>query len=356
MNVLRTLAFFIFSGALSSAALAAAIPQRDFAVKSVFSVDTATHSAVFPIHRGTAAGKTVWYILTDSSDAGVARAQGLVYAPALAKLGNGIVDATRSGDVVLFPAAPDFSPVRTYVASESGFPPKSATPGATASADYSPFVRIAGQSSVFNAPIIATGDGPFDVTTHTNTADRVVAIDVEKQTATLALARGFADGKALYYLSTEASDPVAAAVERAVYAPRLAKAADAGAIPIGVIANGPVEGPNAQGLAFLTLRTPLGQDATAANAATIGSPFNVLSLAPDLKKPYAANAYSPLWSAEVGAWTDAAEKKHPKIVKSFSTFAVAAAQGDITGPGGKAFAPVGFVINCPVIAYGGGDY
>lgn len=356
MKMFRVLAIFLGVAALTGTAQAASVPKSDFAVKSVLAVDTATHTAIFPIHRGTAGGKTVWYILTDSSIAAVARAKGLVYAPALAKLGTGIVDATRSGNIVQFPAAPEFSPVRTYVASESGFPPKSATPGGTANADYSPFVRIAGEPGVFNAPIIATGDAPLDVIKHTNTADRVVAIDTQKQTATLALARGFADGKAVYYLSTEASDPVAAAVERAVYAPRLAKAADAGAIPIGVIANGQLEGPNAQGLAFLSLRTPLGDDATAANAAAIGSPFNVLSLAPNLKAPYAANAYSPLWSAEVGAWTSKAASKHPKLVKNFSALAVAAAQGDITGPGGKPFAPVGFVINCPVIAYGGSGY
>jgi hypothetical protein len=31
---------------------------------------------------------------------------------------------------------------------------------------------------VYNAPIVATGDGPFDVTHHTNTEDRVLGIHI----------------------------------------------------------------------------------------------------------------------------------------------------------------------------------
>ncbi len=69
--------------------------------------------------------------------------------------------------------------------------------------------------------------------------------------------------------------------------PRLAKADSAGAIPIGVIANGPQIGSNVQGLAYLALKAPLGDDATAANAANMGSPFNVLSLAPDIANRHA---------------------------------------------------------------------
>jgi hypothetical protein len=61
---------------------------------------------------------------------------------------------------------------------------------------------------------------------------------------TLALARGFVDGKPLFYLSTETSDQVVASVEWAPYVPRLAKADSAGAIPIGVIAKGPQIGSN----------------------------------------------------------------------------------------------------------------
>jgi hypothetical protein len=301
------------------AAMPAAMPSAPPFVTSVLSIDTTTHTATFPLHRGLAHGKTVWYILTDSSDPGVAKSRGLVYAPDMASLGDeAIATASQSAGVVTFPGAPDFSPARSYDAGANGFPPASASPGAVADGAYTPFVRVAGEKGVLNAPIVATGDGPFDVTHHSNTHDRVVAIDTTKNTVTLVLARGFIGGKPVYYLSTEASDPVAAAVERATYVPRLAKAGPAG-------------------LKYLAEHTPLAVDATAAGAATVGSPFNVLSLVPDLAHPYAANGYSPLWSAEVVA--------APQSMQLTSYAQIA--------PLAK---PAGFAVNCPAIAFGGGGY
>jgi hypothetical protein len=326
---------------LLSTLLVAAMPAAPAAppfVTSVLSIDTTEHTATFPLHRGVAHGKTVWYILTDSSDSGVAKSRGLVYAPDLNSLGDeAIATASMSAGVVTFPGTPDFSPARSYDAGTNGFPPASATPGGVADAAYSPFVRIAGEKGVFNAPIVATGDGPFDVLHHSNTHDRVVAIDTAKNTVTLVLARGFVSGKPVYYLSTEASDPVAAAVERATYVPRLAKASPAGEIPIGVVANGPVDAAGPQGLKYLALHTPLAGDATMANAAAVGSPFNVLSLVPDTAHPYAANGYSPLWSAQVVA--------APQSTRLTSYAQIA--------PLAK---PAGFVVNCPAIAFGGGGY
>ena len=339
MSFLRR-SFAASAAALSVIAVAAgsasagSVPKSDFFVTSAVAVDTTAHTAVFPLHRGTVHGKTVWYVLTDASDAGVAKARGLVYAPDLAQLGSAaIVEAASKGGTVQFSGAPDFSPTRSYVASAGGFPPKSAQPGAVADARYSPFVRIAGTPGVLNAPIVATGNGPLDVTHHTNTHDRVIAIDTVKKTVTLVLARGFVAGKAVYYLSTEASDPGASAVERATYVPRLAKANAAGEIPIGVVVKGPLTGSAPQGLAYLALRTPLGKDATAANAASIGSPFNVLSLVPDTKARYAPNGYSPLWSAQVVGAPQA---------KRLTSYAQVAGLAK----------PAGFVVNCPAIAYG----
>jgi len=320
------------------AALAAAlimVARAQITIASAIAVDTAAHTVTLPLFKGTEEGKTVWYILTDASDAAVAKRFGLNFSPNLAQIGDAAIQkATRNSDgTYTFAGAPTFKPARTYVASASGFPPASATPGGKADPEYSPFVRAEGIAGVLDAPIVATGDGPFDVTTHTNTEDRVIAIDPVKKTVTLVLARGFFNGKPVYYLSTEASDPVASSVERATYAPLLAKASAAGEIPIGVIADGPQTGPAPQGLAYLALRTPLGTDATAANAATIMSSFNVLSLAPDLGHPYATNGYSPLWSVSVvGA-------KQSKRLTSFGQVA----------PISK---PAGFVVNCPVVAYG----
>ena len=150
---------------------AAQIPHSEFTVSSAISVDSTTHTGVLPLHRGTADGKTVWYIITDASNAGLAKKFGVNYSPSLASIGDAATQrATRNADgTYAFEGAPDFSPTRSYVPSATGFPPSSAAPGATADALYSPFVRVQGLAGVLNAPIVATGDGPFDVTTHANT-------------------------------------------------------------------------------------------------------------------------------------------------------------------------------------------
>lgn len=327
-SVAAVAAAFVLS---THAASAAQLSPEKFTITSAISVDTTNHTVTLPIHSQVIAGKTAWYIVTDASNAGVAKKYGVNFAPSIADLGGDAVVSLESR------TAPDFSPARSYVASDGGFPPKSATPGAIADSTYSPFVRIAGTAGVLNAPIVAVGDGAFDVTTHTNTEDRVIAIDTAKKTATLVLARGLFNDKPVYYLSTEASADVPASVERATFDAVLAKANAAAEIPIGVVVNGPQTGGAPQGLAFLSLKTPLGADATAANASTIMSSFNVLSLAPDLKKPFATNGYSPLWNAMVVG--DAQSKR----LTNYAQIA----------PLAKA---AGFVVNCPVVAYGDDGY
>lgn len=348
------LAFAVLLLAAGSAGKAASKPTGAF-VKSVLAIDAVARTATFPLFRGRAKGKTVWYIATDASNAGVARARGLVFAPDLANLGSAaIAQAQRRGLTVVFPGAPDFSPVRTYVAGPQGYPPRRSHPGGVGDAAYSPFVHIAGTPGVIDAPIVATGEGPFDVTHHADTADRVVAIDVDKRTVTLVLARGFASTEPIFYVSTDASDPAVAAMERATYVPRLAQAAPAATIPIAVVFNGALDGANAQGLAFLALRTPLSADATLAAAASIGSPFNVLSLIPSLANPYEENAYTPLWSVEAVVWTPAtiALNERSKIV-DFAQLGTLVADRAIGGSGGKPFGPSGLLVNCPAIAFAG---
>ena len=130
----------------------------------------------------------VWYILEDASDQGAAKDLGVNYAPKLANIGiscpacvqtvtedNPSPQANPFGPAVIhFAGAPDFSPTRVAVPGPTGFPLKSFQPGAVAGPGYSPFIRIDGSPTVYNAPIIATGDGPYDVVHHTNTGDRVL--------------------------------------------------------------------------------------------------------------------------------------------------------------------------------------
>jgi hypothetical protein len=338
-----TFATVTLTGALLSFSPASAAPlaRANIILPNTISVDPDAGIVTLPLHRGSAHGTTVWYIVTESSDKADAQQRGAVFAPLLGSVGKGcsacVRNAMESHGAIAFPGAPDFAPKRSYIASATGFPPASAAPGAIAGSGYTPFVRIGG--AVVNAPIVATGNGPFDVRTHTNTEDRVVAIDTAKKTVTLALVKGFFGGKRVVYLSTEASDPGAATVERATYVPALK--AQAGIVPIDVVANG-----SHQGLGFVALHGNLGLPATAANVATLGSALNVLSTFP--AGPTAA-AYSPLWNVEVVAWKSAALAGHrDRILKSLAD--VGSVANDTSGPGGKPVGPVGFVVNCPVIA------
>jgi hypothetical protein len=312
-------------------------------IKSVRSIDVAAKTVTFPLHRGTSHGKTVWYILTDVSDIGEAQAKGLTFAPALAGVGATQTVANHGG-VWDFPAAPDFSKDRVFTPGATGFPPAAAAPGATADAAYSPFVRV-GNGTVYNAPIVATGDGPFDVLKHTNTSDRTLAIDTSAKTVTLLLANGFANGKSVLYISTEASDPGAAAIERAALTPKLASAPESARLKIFVIVNG-----EEQGLAYAALEGNLSADATAANSATLKTSSNVLGGLPAIG-PGGNGIYDPLWDVYVGAWTPEAVAAHKNVtLRSAEAVQAAVAAKLITGPGGKPFGPVGFDVNCPVVA------
>jgi len=312
-------------------------------LRSVRAIDTGKNIVVLPLHRGTANGKTVWYILTDVSDLDEAKARGLVFAPLLSGVET-TQHVTSEGGTWHFAAAPDFSPDRVFESGPTGFPPAKAAPGAIAGAAYSPFVSVGSSAKVYNAPIVATGDGPFDVTKHSNTLDRVLAIDPAAGTVTLLLANGYADGKEVFYISTEASDPGAATIERATYVPAIGKAPASARLRIIVIVNG-----QEQGLAFAALHGNLSDDATAANSATLKTSRNVLGGLPATGP--SGGIYDPLWNVSIGAWTSAAVAAGKNVtLRSAADVQKAVVAKELTGPGGKAFGPVGFDVDCPVIA------
>src|SRR5437660_2737086 len=169
------------------------LPRNHLTEESALQVDLSKETVRLPLYPGTANGKTVWYVLLDASDAGLAHDLGVNYAPKLANIAisdpaavqtvtedNPTPQANRFGPAVIhFQGAPDFSPTRTAVPGPTGFPLKSFSPGSVASDGYSPFIRIAGSDVVYNAPIVATGNGPsssFDVVHDTNPEDRVLQI------------------------------------------------------------------------------------------------------------------------------------------------------------------------------------
>jgi hypothetical protein len=338
---------FIIAGVALGAALTGAAQASQgpvVLVKSVRSIDVARKVAVFPLHRGRSHGKDVWYILTDVSDSAAASGQGLSFAPLLAGVGATQTVVAGAGGIWQFPAAPDFSPARIFTPGPTGFPPAKAAPGATASSAYSPFVRLGSSQVVYNAPIVATGDGPFDVTHHSDTSDRVLAIDTKAGTATILLADGFANGKKVLYISTEASDPGAATIERATYAPGIAKSPSSARLRIYVLVNGAK-----QGLAYAALSGKLDTDATAAGSASLRTSRNVLGGLPAATA--SGGVYDPLWDVYVAAWTPAAVHAHQNVLLTSADDVQKNVDAKrLTGPGGKPLGPVGFAVNCPVIA------
>jgi hypothetical protein len=373
--------------------LSGLLQRENLVLESALQVDLTHETVRLPLYKGTANGHTVWFILTESSDQGLAKNSGLNYAPKLANIANGCAecvqtvtqeqptpDQNKFGQAALhFQGEPDFTPTRTLVPGPNGFPPASFSPGAVAGKGYSPFIRIDGTSVVYNAPIVATGDGPFDVVHHTNTADRVLGIHIAPPAPAgqyfdswvdLLLVKGFDAGQPILYLSTEADDPLAAVLERSTYVPALARASYTGGDDFlgsarerlfGFI-NGQTgaNNRNAQGFVNLVVDGHAAEDASAGNTALInalrngGDLLNVFGDFPTLKDPRHADAYSPLWDAQLGQWTQKAidQGLNKRQIDENVVFNLAATRPDLlTGPGGAAYGTVGIDINCAVIGF-----
>ena len=374
------------------------LPRNHLTEESALQVDLSHETVRLPLYPGTANGHKVWYVLLDASDAGLAHDLGVNYAPKLANiavsdpaavqtvtLGSPTPQQNPFGPAVVnFAGAPDFSPTRIATPGPNGFPLAKLQPGAVAGPGYSPFIKIAGSDVVYNAPIVATGDGPFDVTHHTNTADRVLGVHIAgpskpgqfaESWVDMLFVKGFDAGQPIVYLSTDAGQPLTAVLERSVYVPALDKAAFNGGDDFlgsarerlfGFI-NGQTgaANPNAQGFVHLVKDGFASSDASAGNTAMIdalrngGDLLNVFGDFPTLTDPRHADAYSPLWDAQLGLWTPKAVSAglNTRQIDENVVFNLAATRPDLlTGvdPATGQPAPYGSVgvdINCAVIGY-----
>src|SRR6478736_1155112 len=197
---------------LVALAAALAVPAATAAAKSDDSglfvrsaVENADDTATFPLYRGTSQGKTVWYIVLDSSNGNDADAKGVNTSQ---KLGHArgtaaVQHVSVSHGVVSFPASVDFSPEH-IVRAPDGFPPSTFQAGAVGlvvnGVAYSPLIQLP-DGTIENAPQIAfdaNGDGRIDLATH-----------------------GFSRTEPVKYVSTDSSNPLAAALEDATLAPAL---------------------------------------------------------------------------------------------------------------------------------------
>ena len=374
------------------------LPRDHLTEESAIQVNLSKESVRLPLYKGTAGGKTVWYVLLDASDPGIAHDLGVNYAPKLSNIGIGCPacvqtvtldsptpDQNKFGQAVVnFQGAPDFSPTRIAQPGPTGFPLAKFQPGAVAGPGYSPFIRIAGSQTVYSAPIVATGDGPFDVVHHTNTGDRVLGIHIAGKAAPgqyaeswvdLLFVKGFDAGQPIVYISTDAGQPLSAVLERSTYVPALDKAAYNGGDDFlgsarerlfGFI-NGQTGAKNAesQGFVHLVKDGHASEDASAANTGLInalrngGDLLNVFGDFPTEKDPRHAQAYSPLWDAQLGLWTEKAVQQglNTRQIDEVQVFNLAATRPDLlTGidPATGKPAPYGSVgvdINCAVIGF-----
>ncbi|PVZ71655.1 hypothetical protein [Pelagibaculum spongiae] len=337
--------------------------------------------------------REVWYIVTDTSDKDNAEALGLNFSAKLlfadipaseteSRMSSTVRSAyyNADGQLIFSGGSVDFSPVRNL-----GTPGNDAsgtsnlistvtpTPGAEGSDSdsddgfYSPLVQISNAGNhVYNAPMVsfaASADelSPYcdgidpseEVAARAILHDSVSRIcpgdDGEPGTVTINLVQGFSFGRPVLYLSTDASTPIAAALENAIHAPALAN------IPVGRddslfspverifgFTNGPVN------------QIPEGETEIESNPQRQGfnsairdegGPLNVLGGIPTI-----ATDYSPLWDLNLGEWTQEAVDRgyRSRMTEEFAILGMVE-RGFLTGPGGTAYGSSGIIINCPIV-------
>ena len=88
------------------------LPESKLVLKSARDVNIAASTAVIPIHRGVANGQTVWYIITDASDYGIAHDLNVLYAPSTANDVTGLpTNSEYRGTSILRPSITGSVPI-----------------------------------------------------------------------------------------------------------------------------------------------------------------------------------------------------------------------------------------------------
>ena len=295
-------------------------------------VENADNTATLPLYRGTSQGRNVWYILLNSSDGNDADRLGLSSVQKLANArGTLAVQKVRVvGGVIDFPKTVDFAPQRIVVPGPEGFPPDRAEPGAIGQPGYSPLIEMP-DGTIRNAPHIANNSGR---------ADKAIALDVAAGRVRYLLTDGFANGRAVKYISTESSDAGAATLENSTLASALNAAPFAG--------GDGTDSSRATLVAFVNGQTGAGNPRRQGlNSALLDGldPLNLLFWAPNQGR------YSPLWDVFPAQWSAAAVAAGTNVAQTDrSSLLNQVQEGRISGPGGANFGPGGFVVNCPIVS------
>jgi hypothetical protein len=289
-------------------------------------------TVTLPMYRGTSGGQTVWFVILDTSDGKDAARLRVNQASKLtnAKGTAAVQKVTLVNGAIDFPATVNFAPTRRVVPGPQGFPPAVAEPGDVGMPGYSPLIQMP-NGTVRNAPHVANNSGRME---------KAVSIDFVARRITLPQVDGFANGKRVKYISTDASDPGAAALENATYAPALNAApfaggdgSDSSRATLVAFVNGQTgaNNPQRQGL----------------NSALLDGldPLNVVAWTPNQGR------YSPLWDVFPAMWSAQAAATGQNLRQDDTgDIENLADKGLISGPGGAPFGPGGFIVNCPVIS------
>lgn len=299
----------------------------------------------FPLHQGTSRGRTVYYVITDTSDATLSALLGVNYAPKLANArGTSAVQQISAGGfpgAIDFPASVQFGQSHILIPGDTGFPPAQAQPGSTGEDGYSPLIELP-NGVVVNAPQVANDTGR---------ADKALALDLTAMAVTWVETKGFVGHAAVYYASFDASVQGAAAIEDVTYAPAL------NAAP-GLNDEG-TQSSAREGLVAFTNGQLLTPERQGLNAALLEqlppslAPMNIVHAVPQAGDAAAgAVAYSPLWDVHLTNWTAAAIGARQNVHQTdFDDVAALAQQGLVAGfPAGTPFGASGIVANCPVVS------
>lgn len=333
-------------------------------------IDFDAGTVTIPLYKGLYVdGEQHWFVLTDTTDEGNAKALGLNHSPKMefvtqesgttARLANSSIVVDRVGKI-------DFSPVFTLVpGEESPFPPSSFSAPQVGDELYSPFVRFPeGGGRVYNAPIVAGDKTSMELNAYCDGIpetekeeaykflhSKVVKICPRDFSVTLTATPGFSFAKPVLYLSLDANVEMAAAMEDATYAPRLANmkvgdddSAFSAVERIFATTNGYTNADLAAGAPNGETMHPSRQGFNSALSGE-GSPLNVLGGIPTV-----GTDYSPAWDVNVGEWTTYAVENgiRDRLTDEFQILGFVQ-RGYITGPGGSQYGSTGIIVNCPVV-------
>lgn len=304
--------------------------ERTLFVRSA--IENADGTATLPLYRGTSQGRTVWYILLDTSSGTDAEALGINRSSKL-DVARGTAAVQRVNlvrGVVDFPKTVRFDRQRVVVPGPTGFPPAAAVHGPEGEFGYSPLIEMP-DGSIRNAPQVGNDTGFHP---------KARRVDLVRGTVDMEQSFGYANGRLVKYISTDASASDVAALENSTLAPALNAApalggdgTDSARTSLAAFVNGQTGAgnPERQGL----------------NSALLdgADPLNLLFWTPNQGR------YSPLWDVFPAAWTDAAIASGRNVAqKDRSNLLGLVDEGVVTGPGGARFGAAGIVVNCPIVS------